>query len=117
MTALYIFLGGGVGALSRWGLGKWLNVIAPPFPLGVFFCNLLGCFLIGFFAGSWPKPTALQTGLMTGLLGGFTTFSTFSLDTLKLWQSGNISLALINSLGSLIGGALLAWLGYTLARS
>lgn len=114
MTGVAIFIGGGLGATLRWLLSRSTAVWFVNFPVGVLICNLLGCFLIGLCAGLWPRPTTWQMGITTGILGGFTTFSTFSLDTLKLMQRGDLSLALLNSIGSLLGGLALAWLGYAL---
>lgn len=111
MLLIYIFIGGGVGACMRWGVQRWAAAALPQFPFGVLACNLIGSFLIGVLFGAWQKPNSLQIALMTGLLGGFTTFSSFSLDTLKLFQSGNPLLAMTNICTSVILGLAFVWLG------
>ncbi len=110
MIPLYIFIGGGIGSLIRYGLTLLLP--AEKFPFGTLVCNLLGCFLIGLLAGYFSKPSALQIGMITGLLGGFTTFSAFSYATLKLFQGGNFLAAVSHLLLSVIGGLIMTYVGY-----
>lgn len=116
MIALYIFIAGGIGAVLRWSLSKALQNIFPHFPLGVMACNLLGCFLIGILAGLYPKPTTLSTALTVGLLGGFTTFSSFSLDSMKFLQNQEWGNLIFYTLGSLLLGTLLSWGGFMLSQ-
>lgn len=114
ITALYIFLGGGLGALLRYFISLAIPVKA--FPVGTLFCNLLGCFLIGFLAGVIPKPSPLQVALTVGVLGGFTTFSSFSDASLKLFQQGNAFMFFFNLGASVIGGITLTYLGYRVSE-
>ncbi len=123
MHILYIFLGGGLGAVSRFGLSSAIQSFAEHirlhrFPLGIFACNLLGCFLIGCLFGyiasrSSSPPAWLHPLAVTGFLGGFTTFSTFALDSQKLFSSSP-ALALLNITASILGGLFAVWLGFKL---
>lgn len=117
-NVLLIFIGSGLGATARYLLSLQLQSSATDskMPWGILTCNLLGCLLIGLVFGllkahhpNWISPLAV-----TGFLGGFTTFSTFALDSQKLIQSGNLSLALGYILLSVIGGLALCYLGYFL---
>ena len=112
---LYIFLGGGLGALARWAMTQIIT--SQTFPWAILCCNLVGSFTIGFCYGFIPKPTLWQIGFTTGLLGGFTTFSTFSLDTVKLIEQGQYLLAALNGVGSLLLGVFVAWGGYYLGHT
>lgn len=88
MTAhlLLVFVGGGVGAVLRFLLGRWLA--SPHFPWHTLAINVLGSFALGLLAG-WHRDRAAWFALLgTGLCGGFTTFSTFSLETLVLAERG-----------------------------
>ena len=113
MTLLYIFIGGGIGSILRYGIG--LVLPSDKFPFGVLVCNLVGCYLIGLVAGSFEKPSDLQIVMMTGVLGGFTTFSSFSDVSLKMFQSGSILAAMSHILISVLGGLVLTYLGYQTA--
>jgi CrcB protein len=87
-------------------------------PYAILTCNLLGCLLIGIIYGLVKShhPTWISPLAVTGFLGGFTTFSTFALDSQKLMQAGNIGLAISYILISLLGGLALCFLGYYLAQ-
>ena len=94
-AALLIFVGGGVGALLR-----YLATLVAGGPLTTLVINVLGSFAIGLLIAVPAGPLRLL--LAVGLLGGFTTFSAFSLDTLQLWQRGEFGLALAYALGTTI---------------
>ena len=118
MNALLIFLGGGLGALSRWGLSAGIEKLTlrtalHQFPLGIMVCNVLGCFLIGCVFGHFLQkhPSWVVPLLVTGFLGGFTTFSTFGRDTLEALQNGLPLSAVLNILLSVILGVLAVWAG------
>lgn len=121
-TWLAVALGGALGSLARYSLGLWLRVAVPGFPLATLLVNAVGGLCIGLiFALTVARPDTpdwLRTGLITGVLGGFTTFSAFSLETLLLWREGQGTLALaniaLNLLLSLGGCALGLWLGRSL---
>lgn len=120
-TLLAVALGGLLGTLLRYGTGLWLTGRYPRhFFLATLLVNLLGCLLIGYlhalFMARPDWPVEWRSGLMVGVLGGFTTFSSFSLDTLRLLEGGQVLLAL-GYLGLSVGGGLLAaWAGLTLGR-
>lgn len=124
MHYLLIFLGGGLGALSRYGLSAGVQSLAEQtrlhrFPAGILACNLLGCFLIGLLFGwiasrNGEHPAWLHPLAVTGFLGAFTTFSTFALDTHKLFQASP-ALAAANITASVIGSLAAVWLGFRCA--
>ena len=121
MNAFLIFLGGGLGALSRWGLSAGIEKLTlrtalHQFPLGIMVCNVLGCFLIGCVFGHFLQkhPSWVVPLLVTGFLGGFTTFSTFGRDTLEALQNGLPLTAVLNILLSVILGVLAVWAGLRL---
>ncbi len=108
MTLLYVAIGGALGAALR-----YLTTLMVPFPIGTLTVNVVGSFAMGvLFVLLWDKGLERwQPLLMTGLLGGFTTFSAFSLDTLRLWDDGQGGMALAYVLASVIlslGGLVLA---------
>lgn len=119
-----IFLGGGLGALSRWLLSCSIESLALKtslhrFPLGIVSCNLLGCFAIGLICGAWldrQAPSWLFPLVVTGFLGGFTTFSAFGNDTRQLFSDGFQATALANVLVSTLGGIALVIVGFRLAH-
>ena len=109
-TLLLVALGGGIGSISR-----YLISIALPnsnFPWGTFVVNITGAFLIGFFFSVLDRSNeTLRLLLITGICGGFTTFSAFSLENLQLIQHQQWILALSYIFGSLILGLLATFLG------
>lgn len=119
-TAMLIFLGGGAGSVLRWltGLGA-ARLFGAGFPAGTLAVNLLGCFAMGVLARLLLSPESgggdTRFLLMTGLLGGYTTFSAFALDAANLWMREANGLALVyiglSVAGSLIAVALGLWLG------
>lgn len=122
MVYAVIGLAGMVGALLRYYLGlsvhwNWDMI----FPLGTLITNYIGSFALGWFT-TWVSTSALghpliRAGIGTGLIGSFTTFSTFSVETMKLLQAGYWATALAYVLLSVWGGLTLAWLGYRLAQA
>ncbi len=119
-TLLWVMLGGAMGSASRYGIGLLFKERSAEFPLATLTVNLVGCFLIGFLAtwlASVDLRPVIRIGLLVGVLGGFTTFSSFGLETLALIQEGRWSVAAVYVASSNVGGLLLAWLGYGLAQS
>ena len=121
---LWLLVGGGgaLGAIARHGLNQLIQQqhLASTFPLGIFVINVLGSALVGMLSGlivseRWPLSLEARTFLIVGVLGGFTTFSSFSLDTLVLTRNGDIGQAMWNVAGQ-VGLSLFAvWLGFTIA--
>ena len=114
-----VALGAAVGALLRWLAGMALNGLWPGFPLGTLLVNCLGGALIG-VAMVWfsrSPDELLRLLLVTGLLGGFTTFSSFSAESLGLVQRGDFGLALLHSAAHLLGALACTAMGYGLARA
>ncbi len=101
MNFVLVFLGGGLGAAARHGVNRAaLAWFGPGFPWGTMAVNVVGSLAMGLLIGALaaaPGGTSqgLRLFLATGLLGGFTTFSAFSLDALTLWQRGQFALAAI----------------------
>ena len=124
MNALYIFVGGGLGSLARWGVsGLVASKMGEAFPWGTIIVNVSGSFVIGLFAaltgpeGRWLAPATLRDFIMIGLCGGYTTFSSFSLQTLSLANDGEWIKAGANALLSLTLCLSGVWLGHTLAMN
>ena len=114
-----VALGAAVGGLLRWFAGMALNGLWLDFPLGTLLVNCLGGALIG-VAMVWfsrSPDDLLRLLLVTGLLGGFTTFSSFSAESLGLVQRGDFGLALLHSAAHLLGALACTALGYGLARA
>lgn len=119
MAPFYIFLGGGLGALTRWLLSTLVQNFAENtplhrFPLGILACNLLGCFLLGLLFGHFAgrhAPSWLFPLLATGFLGGFTTFSTFARDSQELFSQNLTLFGLLNLALSILLGLLAVWVG------
>jgi CrcB protein len=116
LTLLQVAIGGALGSMLRYltNVGV-MRAIGPGFPYGTLIVNILGSFLMGFLLVvlAHKDLTRLAPLLMTGVLGGFTTFSAFSLDTLTLWERGDIPAALLYVAAS-VGLSLLAILGAVL---
>lgn len=113
-----VALGAAVGALLRWGAGLALNGVWGGFPLGTLLVNALGGLLIG-VAMVWfarAPDELLRLLLVTGVLGGFTTFSSFSAESLGLLQRGDVGLALLHSAAHLFGALACCALGHALGR-
>ena len=109
-----VALGGALGAVLRYLVG-----LAVAFPLGTLAVNVIGSFLMGVLVVAMAHLSATRFAplLMTGLLGGFTTFSAFSLDALTLWERGQHSLAAAYVLASILLSLAAIVAGLTLARS
>lgn len=114
-----VFAGGGLGAASRWLASRLaLRLIGSEFPWGTLAVNLAGCFLIGLSVGALERgllPPRLRPALVSGFLGGFTTFSTYAFGTFELMRHGAWGKALLQAAASNLLGVLLAALGWALA--
>jgi CrcB protein len=118
---LYVMLGGAVGAGMRFGIGVWsVHAFGVAFPWGTLIVNLAGGFLMGLLAGAVMREGAglpVHLLLGTGILGGFTTFSAFSLETAALIERGAIGTAATYAMASVIGSVVLLFAGLWLGRS
>lgn len=118
LKILLVGFGGFIGAVSRFWLGSYFENHSElfSFPVGILIVNLVGCLIIGVLAGIAENTNMiseeLKLLLFVGLLGSFTTFSTFSHDTLNLISNGLLINALLNVLLSVIIGILSVGLGY-----
>ena len=118
---LLIGSGGLIGSVFRYLLSNYLTKAFPSaFPYGTFIVNILGCLLIGIIFGisekySWLTPE-WRLFLATGICGGFTTFSAFAYENMKLLQEGNFLVFALYSIGSFALGLLAVFAGLTLAK-
>lgn len=115
---LWVGLGGFVGSVGRYAVAVWLGPSEiTRFPWATFAVNCIGCLLIGLLAGAFsraPVPEGVRLFLVTGVLGGFTTFSAFGLESLVLMRRGEVGIALTYILGSVFVGVAAIWLGLRL---
>jgi len=124
-NALWIFVGGGLGSLARWGVSGWIaGRIGETFPWGTLLVNISGSFVIGLFAsvtgpaGRWGLvPPSFRQFFMLGVCGGYTTFSSFSLQTLTLAEDGQWLKASANCVLSLVLCLVGVWFGHLLAMT
>jgi CrcB protein len=119
LQVLAVAAGAAVGALARWGAGLWLNARWAGFPLGTLFVNAVGGLLIG-VALAWFERSPnemLRLLVVTGFLGGLTTFSSFSAESLLLLQRGQWGMAAGHSLAHLLGALACAALGFKLLEA
>jgi CrcB protein len=117
--ALAVAAGAAAGALLRWRAGLWLNTAWPGFPLGTLLVNCAGGLLVGVSLVAfdrWPSDV-LRLLVMTGFLGGLTTFSAFSAESLLLLERGQALMALGHTLAHVLGALTCAALGVMLARA
>ena len=116
-----IGLAGFIGTLTRyWMSGVMARRYGETFPVGTLAVNLVGCFLVGLLFHLLQERflvnQTMRTVILIGFLGGFTTFSSFGLQTFTLLQDGQFGLAALNVTASNVVGMLLVWAGYTLAK-
>ena len=121
MTLAYVALGGALGALARYGISGWVyDRMGEAFPWGTLVVNLLGCLLLGLVI-RWLQVSAVSPGmrpfLTIGLLGAFTTFSTFSYETVALLQEGQWLRAGMYAGGSVVLGLVAMVAGMALATA
>lgn len=122
MLKLGLIAGGGaLGALLRYGVSAVTKYVGDPsFPTGTLVVNVVGCLAIGlasgYFAGPHPVRDELRVAVLVGLLGAFTTFSTFGIETIHLLNDGQFAYAGLNIVLSNVGCLTAAWLGYRVAE-
>lgn len=121
MTALVIALGGALGALSRWVVGGWVQTAAGSgFPMGTLVINVTGSFLLAFlvaFLEGVAAPPAWRSFLAVGFCGAYTTFSTFSYESVRLIQDGDWSRGALYLFGSVVVSLALTLLGFRTAAA
>mgnify|MGYP003623541436 CR=1 FL=1 len=120
IKVLLLLTGGAIGTIVRYGVSVWVqrNTLHS-FPFGILAVNVLGSFLIGFcwcLAEDFKMSMQARLFLFTGLFGGFTTFSSFSLDTMILMKTGEYKLALFNILANNILGLIAVFLGFIVGK-
>jgi fluoride exporter len=119
----WVALGGALGSMARFGVANVMTALTgPQFPWGTLLINVLGSFVIGWFAvltgtrGAVSVPPDIRVFVMVGICGGFTTFSSFSLQTLELLRAGEPLWAVGYILGSVVLCLLGVWLGALLGQ-
>ena len=121
MNYLFVFVGGGIGASARyWLQGLVYRIVSAGFPYGTLVVNVLGSFAIGFLMSSFEERFIVQPSLRIfltiGILGGFTTFSSFSFETIALLRDGSFAPAFVNIAASLITCLAATWIGTVLGK-
>jgi len=122
MEVLLVAVGGAIGSVLRYYVGVWsVRLAGAGFPWGTLTVNLVGSFLIGIvvelIVRKFDGSPALRLFLMTGIIGGFTTFSTFALDTVVLMEKGQLGTAIVYVLVSVIVSLCAVFAGLSLIRS
>jgi fluoride exporter len=117
MRFIWVGVGGAVGSMLRYGVGLWFS--NARFPWATLSVNIVGSFALGvlltYALGRWS--TTITSGLAVGLIGGFTTFSTFAWESFTMTQAGEVGRATLYLVVSLVGGLLAALLGYATGRA
>ena len=121
IKVLILITGGAIGSALRYWVSMWVQrSMLYSFPFGILSVNVIGSFLIGFcwsLAEDYNFSVNTRAFLFTGLFGGFTTFSSFALDTMSLMKTGDYKLAFINILASNILGLIAVFLGLLLGKN
>ncbi len=121
LALMAVFGGAGLGALLRWGFAAWLNPVFPTVPLGTLSANLVGGLLVGIASSYFTHSTALAPEwrllVITGFLGGLTTFSTFSVEVVTLLGRQEYAWALATAGVHLVGSLVLTALGILLINA
>lgn len=118
-TIFYVFIGGGLGSVLRFLISNYTQKLwnIKEFPLGTFTVNILGCFLIGLASAYFLKiDNYLKFLIIAGFCGGFTTFSTFSIENYSLWQGGNYGILALYIILSVFVGFLAVFLGFKMFK-
>lgn len=119
LLALAIAAGGAAGTLARFGISAWMAPVTIRFPFATLFINVVGSFLIGWLSGDWSpvKDITMRAALTIGFCGGFTTFSTFSIETVRMVHGGDARRAVTYVLASVILSVSAAALGVAAGRA
>ncbi|MGK0313887.1 MAG: CrcB protein [Saprospiraceae bacterium] len=116
---LYVFLGGGLGSLCRYAIGQYMTTESS-FPFGTFVTNIFACLILGVLLGFQTRENFQDNYsllFITGFCGGFSTFSTFSGESLRLFQTNQAGIALLYIGVSIIFGLLSVYIGYKIQTS
>lgn len=121
LGVLLVAVGGAIGSVSRYLVSNWMVArFGSEFPLGTLLVNIVGCFIIGLFMAMSSERLSMSPYwrllIAVGFLGGLTTFSSFSYETLRLLQDADIMRAFYNVGLNLTGGFLATWLGLMISR-
>jgi CrcB protein len=121
LKVVLIFVGSGIGGILRYTMqGLFQRLTESTFPLGTLVVNVIGCVFIGFLTALFSGPVLIReeyrVGLTIGVIGGFTTFSTFGLETFMLTTAGQFWFALLNVVLSCGLGFVAVWFGYRAAE-
>ncbi len=125
MMWLYVAVGGAVGSVARYVVSGWAHKMLDPvseviFPWGTLSVNMIGCTIMGFLGvllvdkGMLAPP--MRTAILVGMLGAFTTWSSFGLETIRMCHEGNFQLAAIYVVATNIGCLIVLWLVFRLAH-
>ena len=114
LPVIAICIGASIGALSRWGLALWLGV-GGLMPWGTLAANLIGGYLVGVAVACFTLMPDIdpvwRLALITGFLGGLTTFSSFSAEVTAMLMEGRLGVAVVTAMSHLAGSLVLTWLG------
>ena len=121
MQWLMIAIGGALGSMARFAAVAYLTpMLNFRFPIGTFIVNIVGSFLIGVayvvLVEKAVLPNEWRLFFITGILGGFTTFSAFSLEMLRMWQEGDVLISIFYAASSVVLGLLFAYVGMHLTQ-
>ena len=120
MTFLLVAAGGAAGSLARWGLGGWIQgTTGAAFPWGTLVVNVIGCAAIGAlaaFAPRWGLPEPWRIGLQVGVLGGFTTFSSYAVEAQQLVDGAHLAVAALYLALTVVAALVAVVLGLTATR-
>jgi len=121
LNLLLIAAGGALGSAARYLLTQFVHrTTGTLFPLGTFIVNLVGCLVFGAIAGAaeqrLPLAPQLRAFLLVGILGGFTTFSSYAFESYALLRDGQLLAASVNIVGQVVAGLAAVWVGFALTR-
>jgi len=121
VTLLLVAAGGALGSVARYALSTFvLRATGSLFPVGTFVVNVVGCLVFGVIAGAAEQRIALapeaRAFLLIGVLGGFTTFSSYAFESVTLLRDGQFAAAAVNIVGQVVAGLFGLWIGYVAAN-